>query len=147
LFGEGDGGLFRWDTDDVAWLVVEVDLASVVDLSGKVKVPGGTVVHFGDRLSATEFLAPFAVGRAIIGGTATAGYGGTATAGYGGTATAGDGGTATAGENGCLLIQWYDHQRDAYRWTTGYIGENGLEAGIAYHLDAYGQIVPAAVTA
>jgi hypothetical protein len=115
LWGEGEGGLVSWDAD-AKWLVVEVEAASVVDLGGKVKFPRGAVVHCGDRLSATEHLAARAPGRAIVGGTATAGYrgtatagdggtatadyGGTATAGYRGTATAGDGGTATAGDGG-----------------------------------------------
>jgi hypothetical protein len=107
LWGEGDGSLLDW-ASDAKWLVVEVDAGGVVDLKGKVKFPRGSVVHCGDRLSATAYLSERAPGRAIVGGTATAGdHGtatagdhGTATAGYGGTATAGDRGTATAGDHG-----------------------------------------------
>ena len=99
LFGEGNGSLLNWRAD-ARWLVVEVDATSVVNIGGKVKFPRGVVVHCGDRQSATSYLAARTHGRAIVGGTATAGYGGTATAGDGGTATAGDGGTATAGYGG-----------------------------------------------
>ena len=99
LWGEGDSHLLNWD-GDAKWLIVEVDTESIIDLSGKVKFPSGNVVHCGDRVSATNFLMPFASGKRVIGGTATAGDYGTATAGYRGTATAGDGGTATAGDRG-----------------------------------------------
>jgi hypothetical protein len=75
-------------------------------------------------------------------GTATAGYAGTATAGYAGTATAGTRGTATAGYAGIVELRWWDGAR--YRITIGYIGENGLQAGVAYKCDASGNIVPAA---
>src|SRR4030067_340874 len=99
LFGEGNGSLLNWRAD-ARWLVVEVDATSVVNIGGKVKFPRGVVVHCGDRQSATSYLAARTHGRAIVGGTATAGYGGTATAGDGGTAPAGDRGTATAGYGG-----------------------------------------------
>src|SRR4030067_272806 len=95
LFGEGNGSLLNWRAD-ARWLVVEVDATSVVNIGGKVKFPRGVVVHCGDRQSATSYLAARTHGRAIVGGTATAGYGGTATAGDGGTATARDRGPATA---------------------------------------------------
>ena len=100
LWGEGDGGLFNWDPD-AKWLVVSADEKTIVDLKGKVKFPRGTVVHCGDRFSATEYIkAHGGAGRAIIGATAVADIRGTATAGHYGTATAGDGGTATAGYRG-----------------------------------------------
>ncbi len=100
LWGEGAGGLFRWETD-ARWQVVEVAAADVIDLTGKVKFPRGVVVFSGDRMSATAYLAVHGEpNRAVIGGTATAGHSGTATAGHSGTATAGDSGTATAGDSG-----------------------------------------------
>ncbi|HEQ0041921.1 TPA: hypothetical protein VDW57_005941, partial [Pseudomonas aeruginosa] len=68
-------------------------------------------------------------------GTATAGDWGTATAGDWGTATAGDWGTATAGEKGEVRIRYWDEKADRYRTVTGYIGEDGLEPGVAYKLD------------
>jgi hypothetical protein len=87
-------------------------------------------------------------GTAIAGfrGTATAGYGGTATGKRGtatvgdyGTATAGYGGTATAGDRGIIQIRYWDGNR--YRVRVGYIGENGLEAGVPYVLNEEGEFV------
>ena len=72
-------------------------------------------------------------------GTATAGDRGTATAGYEGTATAGDGGTATVGDRGTIVIRWYDGSR--CRLTTLYVGEDGIEPNVAYHLDDKGRPV------
>ncbi|HDP3725944.1 TPA: hypothetical protein P6N06_005850 [Pseudomonas aeruginosa] len=68
-------------------------------------------------------------------GTATAGDWGTATAGYKGTATAGDWGTATAGKKGEIQIRYWDEKTERYRTVIGYIGEDGLEPGVAYKLD------------
>jgi len=76
-------------------------------------------------------------------GTATAGYSGTATAGYRGTATAGDSGTATAGERGTIAIRWYDNKNDRYRTVVGYVGEDGVEANVAYKLDDQHSLVKA----
>src|SRR5579859_3679560 len=45
LWGEGDGSLLDW-SEDAAWLVVRVKRAEVVDIGGKVKVPGGVVEFF-----------------------------------------------------------------------------------------------------
>ncbi|HFH3436204.1 TPA: hypothetical protein ACGJWA_005963 [Pseudomonas aeruginosa] len=120
LFGQGDHGCSSTvDDADAKWLVVEVVIADLIALGGKVKFPRCTVRHIGDKASATQFLIanePRAVGVAVIGatlqagdkelcqvgayGTATAGDEGTATAGYKGTATAGHKGTATAGYKG-----------------------------------------------
>ena len=45
LWGEGDGGLFRWE-QTARWQVLEVPADTIVDLRGKVKFPcdGHTVV-------------------------------------------------------------------------------------------------------
>jgi hypothetical protein len=108
LWGVGEGALLDW-SPEATWLVVEVDADVIVDLGGKVKYPSGTVIHCGNRMSATQYIvergadSSWVVGYTATAGdcgTATAGYGGTATAGYGGTATAGDRGTATAGDRG-----------------------------------------------
>jgi hypothetical protein len=106
LWGCGDGSLLNWDPD-AKWLVVEVEESDIVDLSGKVKYPRGSVLYAGDRQTATQMVYDRRPGPVIglqitagDGGTATAGYRGTATAGDRGTATAGDGGTATAGDRG-----------------------------------------------
>ncbi|MDS9522734.1 hypothetical protein RME12_33070, partial [Pseudomonas aeruginosa] len=68
-------------------------------------------------------------------GTATAGNEGTATAGDWGTATAGNEGTATAGKKGEIQIRYWDEKTERYRTVIGYIGEDGLEPGVAYKLD------------
>ncbi|MFP9022242.1 hypothetical protein ACLI38_15370, partial [Pseudomonas aeruginosa] len=120
LFGQGDHDCSSTVGDaDAKWLVVEVVIADLIALGGKVKFPRCTIRHIGDKASATQFLIanePRAAGVAVIGatlqagdkelcqvgayGTATAGDWGTATAGDWGTATAGDWGTATAGDWG-----------------------------------------------
>jgi len=66
-------------------------------------------------------------------GTATAGARGTATAGYAGTATAGYAGTATAGARGVISIWGWDGKRR--RMVTGYVGEDGIKANVAYRVD------------
>ena len=57
---------------------------------------------------------------------------GTATAGDYGIATAGYRGSATAGEFGRVQITWFDGRR---RLAVGYVGENGIEAGVAYKVE------------
>ena len=130
LWGCGDGSLLSWNTD-AKWLVVEVLTADVVELDGKVKFPRGQVVLVGTRFEATQYLAARKSG-AIAGLDSVAGYGGTATAGYGGTATAGDYGT--------IVLKHWDGRR--YRLLIGYVGEDGIEAGKPYHVDALGKIAP-----
>ncbi len=96
-YGLGNGDLLSW-ADDTRWLVVEVDLpAGCVGSADKCRFRRGTVLHVGDRHSATRELVLAGASGPVVGATATAGDEGTATAGYGGTATAGDRGTATAG--------------------------------------------------
>ncbi len=98
LWGEGAHSVANIQ-EDSQWLVVKV--AAYVELTGKVKYPQGEVVFCGPRHKATAYLAANGgQGRAIIGGTATAGDYGSATAGYRGMATAGDYGSATAGDYG-----------------------------------------------
>jgi hypothetical protein len=73
-------------------------------------------------------------------GTASAGDDGTATAGYRGTATAGDDGTATAGDDAIIAVKYWDGSR--YRLAVGYTGEDGIEPGKAYRVNA-GRLVEA----
>jgi hypothetical protein len=127
LRGEGKGDLADW-SPDAKWLVVEVNAADIVDLEGKAKFPRGVVVFCGDQFGATSYIAENGcAGRAIVGGTATAGDSGTATAGYRGTATAGD--------RGILVLRWWDGPANRYRLVVGYGGEDGIEPGKAYRLD------------
>jgi hypothetical protein len=115
LWGEGSGSLLDWNPS-AKWLVCEVDPNEIIELDGKVKFPKCTVVHCGNQISATNYIAEHGgASKAIVGytatagyyGTATAGYYGTATAGYKGTATAGNNGTATAGNNGTATAGYY----------------------------------------
>ena len=152
LNGEGDGALASWDAD-ARWLVVRVAEDLVIPLDGKVKFPRGIVEFTGDRRAATAYISERVGVRAVIGGTATAGYGGTATAGYRGTATAGyrgtatagdrgtatagDGGTATAGDRGILVLTSWDGARR--RVTVLYVGEDGINANVAYRIGNNGK--------
>ena len=140
LWGEGDGSLV--DHDSPNWLVVEVVASEIVDLNRKVKFPRGTVVFCGSAFDATKYLAeraPNAV-KAIVMGTSTSGYrgtstsgdGGTSTSGYRGTSISGDMGTSTSGDGGEIRIRWWDAKSERYRTAVGYIGEDGLLAGVAY---------------
>jgi len=163
LWGEGDHDLANWDAD-AKWLVVSVAATDIIDLDRKVKFPRGEVVFCGSRRDATSYLqAHGGQGRAIIGATATAGYGGTATAGgrgtataggrgtatageagtatagYGGTATAGNRGTATAGEAGTIIIERWNGKR--YKFSIGYVGEDGILPNTAYRLDSDGNFI------
>jgi hypothetical protein len=130
-WGEGDASLLDW-SDDARWLVVEVEAATVVDLDGKVKFPRGTVVHCGDRLSATADIIARGATGAVVGavvtagdrGTATAGDWGTATAGYRGTATAGYRGTATAGHESTATAG-HESTATAGDWGTATAGDWG----------------------
>jgi hypothetical protein len=169
LWGEGDGTLLDW-SDNAKWLVVGADAAKVVDLGGKVKSPDCVVVYCGGRAGATAYLAsqPGAAGKAIVGGTATAGDSGTATAGdsgtatagvggtatagdsgtvtagVGGTATAGVSGTATAGDSGTIAIRRWDDKAHRHRLIVGYVGESGIRPDVPYRLDQDGNFVEAA---
>jgi hypothetical protein len=100
---------------------------------------GGTATA-GDRGTATA--GDWGTATAGDGGTATAGVGGaatagdrgTATAGDRGTATAGDEGTATAGDEGTIHLRWWDGSADRYRTAVGYVGEDGIKAGVSYRV-------------
>ncbi len=159
LWGAGDDALVSW-AEDARWLVVEVLAADIRDLGGKVKFPRGTVVHCGTRETATQYVAEHGgAGRAIVGVTLTGGYGSTLTGGdrstltggYGSTLTGGDdstltGGdrsTLTGGDRSTLSIRWWDSRAERYRIAVGYVGEDGIEAGVAYRCDDAGKLVRA----
>jgi hypothetical protein len=67
-----------------------------------------------------------------VGGTSTSGVGGTSTSGDMGTSTSGYGGTSTSGVGGEIRIRWWDDKTNRHRTAVGYIGEDGLLAGVAY---------------
>ena len=123
LWGEGDGSLADW-SESAKWIVAEI-IGEHIDLGGKVKFRAATVLFCGERIAATDFLAKSgAAEKAIIGGTATAGYGGTATAGDGGT----------------VVIKFWDVKR--YRLAIGYVGED-IKANTKYRADAKGRLIEA----
>jgi hypothetical protein len=152
LYGQGDHTCSSYyENAGAKWLVVEVELSSVVMLGGKVKFPRGVVRFVGEKHEAAAYLIehePQAKSVAVIGasltvgdeqtcivgalgtatagdsGTATAGYSGTATAGYRGTATAGYRGTATAGYSGTATAGYRGTATAGYRGTAtaGYRG-------------------------
>jgi hypothetical protein len=66
-------------------------------------------------------------------GTSIVGNDGMAITGNRGIAIAGNGGTTSAGENGVIDIGWHDGKR--LRRIIGYIGEDGIEANVAYRVD------------
>ena len=142
LRGCGSGQLADW-TDKAVWLVVDIVARQVVDLDGKIKVPGGRVIFSGDRLEALALMARLGhLDASHVGGTSTSGDRGTSTSGYCGTSTSGDGGTSTSGycgtstsgDGGIIQIKWWDDKAERYRITTGYVGEDGIEANTKYHL-------------
>jgi hypothetical protein len=117
LWGEGDGSLASF-AEDAKWLVVEAASSEVVNLDGKVKFPSGVVVFCGSAFDATKYIAERAPNtvRAIIRGTSTSGYRG----------------TSTSGDGGEIRIKWWDDKTHRYRTAVGYVGEDGLLAGVAY---------------
>ena len=137
---------------DSKWMVVEVALADVVMLDGKVKFPRCVVKFVGDQKTATDYLVlhePRATcvisATCVVGdhqctsvgdyGTAMAGDYGTATAGDYGTAMAGYKGTATAGHMGAILIRYWDERARRHRIQIGYIAEGGLKPDTPYRLN------------
>jgi len=132
LWGVGDSDLLDW-APEAKWLVVEVDADVIVDLGDNVKFPRGTVVHCGDRLSATKYIIEHGadparmVVHSVTAGDydiamagdysiATSGYKSTAMVGKYGTATVGSYGTAMAGDRGIATA------KDRGAATAGYGG-------------------------
>ena len=127
LMGIGAGGLLNW-SDDAKWMVVEVDVASVVSLDegAKVKVPYGTVVFCGARDGAIAFLIEKGADPALI---------------VCGTATAGDSGTARSGTLGIVMLTYWDYSAERQRIVIGYVGEDGIEADTWYRCTDKGKLV------
>ena len=146
LKGCGDGSLFNWAVDAL-WMVLEVEEKGIIDLGGKVKFKGGNVVYVGDRKTATDIIASVYGHIGIIGATVTGGYRATVTGGYRATVTGGDyatvtGGycaTVTGGNYAILSIKYWDGCR--YRIATAYVGEDGIEANVAYRLNSKNKFV------
>ena len=138
LFGAGDHNCSDYLAEDSKWMVLEVDLKSIVMLGDKCKFPSAKTVFVGDKKTATDYLIanePRCKNVAVIGASITVGDSEAVIVGGLGTATAGNGGTATAGGSGEIRIRYYDSKADRFRTVIGYIGENGLKANTAYKLD------------
>ena len=147
LYGQGDHSCSDfWHREGAKWLVLEVGEADIIMLGGKCKFPKATVRFVGSMADAAAYLIehePRAASVAVIGANlraddgqaATVGSLGTATAGDRGTATAGDSGTATAGDRGEIRVRYWDYKNSRYRTVIGYVGEDGIEANVAYRLD------------
>lgn len=137
LYGQGDHTASNIDLLTATWLVVEVDLESVVMLGGKCKFETGVVRFAGDRKSATDYLyehEPRSRTVAVIGACRAdltdsanvfVGAYGHATSGYGGVLT---------------ILHW--NGRNFVRKIAA-VGENGIEPNVAYKLDDAGKFVKA----
>jgi len=153
--GVGNGGLL--DADGVAQIVkVNID-DGFVDLNGKCKFRRGEVMFWGDLREAANIVKAQYPCEPVVfctltggdgstntggdGSINTGGYGSTNTGGYGSTNTGGDGSTNTGGYGSTLIFKWWDGNR--YRFTIGYVGEDGIEPNVAYKLDADHKIVRA----
>jgi hypothetical protein len=110
LMGIGDISYLSRDSN-AKWLVVAVDSGSVVDLTGKIKVPSGNVVYCGDRDGAVSFLVqnggdvtkiPFTYQRCGDCSTLTGGDCSTLTGGKRSTLTGGNDSTLTGGNDSTL---------------------------------------------
>ena len=147
LRGAGSGNLLCWDTG-AKWLVLAVPAAECVDLTGKVKFPRARVVHVGDRSSASALLREWypdeaVTGASVTGGdratvtggdraSVTGGDGASVTGGNHATVTGGDYATVTGGNYATVCVQWWDGKSSRRRIAVGYVGEDGMEAGVPY---------------
>ena len=143
LDGLGGASYLSWNADAL-WWIVEADDAVCVD-GDKWKFPRCTVVAVGSRADVTAELYRLRPGpihgliltggyRATLtggyGATLTGGYGATLTGGYGATLTGGYGATLTGGYRATLIfLRWINGRR---RVLTAYVGEGGVEPGVAY---------------
>ena len=63
---------------------------------------------------------------------------------YSTQAASGYGGVATPGPNGAIALAYFDNKTKRPRFAVGYVGEDGIEAGVAYKADpATGKLVRA----
>ena len=102
LLGAGDGALLNWNPD-ANWLACKVLESDIIDLNRKVKFKECTVVHCGDRLSATNFIIKKGADASkVVGATLTGGDYATLTGGDHATLTGGDYATLTGGDRATL---------------------------------------------
>ena len=112
------------------WLVTEA--GHVVSAGYGSTVTGG----YGSTVTGGDYAK-------VTGGdyaTVTGGDRATVTGGDYAKVTGGDRATVTGGDCAALVIRWWDVSR--YRLAVGYVGENGIEPGVAYRVEG-GKLVRA----
>ena len=154
LFGQGDHTSSNYLGPDALWIVAEVESDDIIMLGGKCKFPEALVLFKGDQKGATDYLIehePRAREVAVIGltksvgdkesgqvgalGFLTGGDRSTLTGGDRSTLTGGNRSTLTGGYGSELRIRYWDNKAERYRTVIAYVGEDGIEANIAYRLD------------
>lgn len=156
LYGQGDHSVSNyWNTDGAKRLVLEVASPDIRMLGGKVKFPRCSIRFVGTKSDAADYIVehePRAASVAVIGLVREVGDGGACeggalsclTGGYRSTLTGGDGSTLTGGDGSELRFQRYDRKAERYRTVLAYVGEDGIEADKAYHLNDAGKVVEVA---
>lgn len=145
LYGQGDHGVAsHCTTADAKWLVLEVASADLRMLGGKVKFPRCVVRFVGGRADAAAYIIanePRAASVAVIGLVREVGDNGACEGGAYSVLTGGYRSTLTGGEKAELRFQHYDGKAERYRTVLAYVGEDGIEAGVAYRLSGTGKVV------
>ena len=159
LYGQGDhSSSTYWEDANSKWLVVEVAESSIRMLGGKCKFPSGKVVFVGSKVAAAAYIIakePRAASVAVIGAVLevgergavqggdlsvlTGGYFAKMTGGNSAKMTGGDSATMSGGYFAVMHFLYWDGKRR--RTVVGYVGEDGIEANVAYHLDAARHLV------
>jgi hypothetical protein len=150
--GVGDWSLTALSDPTSKWYVVAVPAESVVEIGGKVKFPRGEVVYCGGLPGAMALIAekrlthfaakqPPTTGFCAPASTTGVRAPASATGKRGRACCLGRRGRARAGELGSLILTRWDDAAGRYRHAVGYVGEDGIEAGVWYELDAAGRIV------
>ena len=154
LDGFGDYALLSREHDAI-WQVVEVSRAECIELDGKVKFESCTLIYSGLMAVAMTIMADYQTALMLnlrIDDPEASGYASRlAASGYASQLAAsgkksisvcvGLGGSALAGEDGCIALAWWDRNKQRYRLKVGYAGEDGIEAGETYELDAYNNFI------
>ncbi len=151
LWGHGDWSL-KAKADKIKWLVVEVETASLIDLSGKVKFPKGSVIgSFGAWNDAMKFIrarhtddpltrsatgnSEHASATGEYGHASATGNSGHASAtGYCGWAIGGYASRVKADKNGILTSIYKTEKMTRPRVVTAYVGERGIKPDTWYEV-------------
>lgn len=135
----GDNAPGEWYDGPI--MVVRADASDVVELNGKCKARRVEVVHVGDIASATTYMAEHATAEGLYRRTQVSDRPVRWMGGDGSTLTGGYGSTLTGGDDSTLMLCWFDGVRR--RVAVAYVGEDGIEPGVAYRVDDKGKFVRA----